>query len=271
MSSKLYELRQMVGRLTSSMKMGTPSGGFGLGTFQSVTLADIYSNGYFNDWWIRFYRGTHRDRSARVMNFVAINGVINFRPNLPTNVDATCLFELHKDFTIEEINDAINLSISMVEDEALQDRVDESLIVIANRHEYVIPSGFLFIDRIFQEGDPANLYPPDGMINSAHWQILRGATPRIWFDNNLVALTTGKRLRIVGQSAQRQLTLDADICQVNATFLVYQAKALLHQSRIRGEGADFQEHKSQLAMAQSLADRERRRLFVSPRGRRIIH
>ena len=268
----LSALRQEIGRWTSSMITGTPSGGYGINTFQCSTLADIYSDDFFNDWWLRFYAGTHKDTTKRVTDFADTNGVVTFKSDLATAVDVTDLFELHKDFTPEEINAAINAAITMVENEALQDKVDATLETAANTYEYDIPTGFLFIDQIFQESGTADRYSPTAdLIDFKHWRILHGTTPKIWFDNDLVTLTTGRNLRVVGQTVQAQLSLDASTCAIKPSFIVYQAKALLHQSRIRSSGSDFEEHQSQMVMAQTLADKERKTIGVTPRGRKVTY
>ncbi len=57
----------------------------------------------------------------------ALNGLLTFGPALAEAVDTTDRFEIYQDFTPQEFIDAINLTISMVEDVALEDVVDESL------------------------------------------------------------------------------------------------------------------------------------------------
>ena len=140
---------------------------------------------YFNDWHGRFYSGTHLNTDFDVVDFAKTAGVVTFDPDLGSAVVVSDLFEMYPDFTPAEINDAINMAISMVEEEALQDKVDVTLVVAASTYEYTIPTGFVFVDQIFQESGTADRYSPSGdLIDVRHWRILDGSTPKIWFDNN---------------------------------------------------------------------------------------
>jgi len=245
---------------------GTPDTNLAVGTFGCAKLA-VYANDYFNDWFGRFYEGTHLNTDFVVTDFVATAGVVSFDPDLGTAVDATDLFEMYPDFTPAEINDAINLAISMVEEEALQDKVDATLAVIASTFEYTIPTGFVYVDQIFQEESTADRYSPSGdLIDYRHWRVLHGSTPKIWFDNNYVSLTTDRNLRLVGQAVQAQLSLDASTCAISKAYIIYQAKANLHFSRVDEQN---DAHWNKLQAAQALADIERKRIRVAGRGRKV--
>ena len=114
MAKKLYELRQAVGRLMSpgdiALVTGTPAATFSTTGFQCAALA-LEEYDYYKDWWGRFYSGTHKDTTFRITGFTQSGGAIVFSPALSSAVDATDLFELHRDFSPEEINNAINLAI----------------------------------------------------------------------------------------------------------------------------------------------------------------
>lgn len=259
-------LRQTVARLVGEVVTGTPDTNLAVGTFGCAKLA-VYADDYFNDWHGRFYAGTHKDTSFTTTDFVKTAGVSTFAPVLGEAVVVGDLFEMYAEFTPEEINNAINLAISMVEEEALQDKVDATLETAASTFEYTIPSGFVFILEIFQESGTADRYSPSGdHIDYRHWRILRGTTPKIWFDNNYVSLTTSRNLRLVGQGIQAQLSLDADTCAINPAFIVYQAKANLHFSRVDEEG---DAHWNKMVAAQKRADDERRHIQVAGRGRKV--
>lgn len=273
------ELRQLLSGLMHGKDtvVGTPSGNvLEAGRFDAAALS-AYPDGYFDDWYGRFYLGTHKDTDFAVSAFQNPDGnkvkaVINIEPDLSAVVEIGDLFEMHQEFTPVEMNNKLNMAISMVEEEALQNKVDASLAVVASTFEYVIPTGLLYIDQIFQEQGTDGRYSASlNLIDTRHWRILLGATPKIWFDSNYVSLTTGRNLRLVGQGIQSELSVDADTSSIPKAFLLYQAKALLHQSLVRGEGAEFDEHRSQMILAQSMADRERERLMVAGRGTRVSH
>jgi hypothetical protein len=260
----LYTLRQRVGRLMGAMHTATPSGGF-LTTATQTKELTVFVDDYFNDWHGRFYAGSNRDTDFEVTDFAKSTGLVTFEPAAAT-VDAQDLLELHSDFTPLEINDAINLSISMVEEEALQRVVDESIQIKASTFEYALPSGIHSIEHIYQEQNTKDRFSAsDDLINTRHWRILHVPT-RIWFDPSYVTLTADRNLRIVGQKVQDQLSLDDDLCSINQVFIVYQAKALLHESRIRGQGSGFEGQTTQMAAAQTRADAEREHIQTSMSG-----
>jgi len=269
MAKYLYQLRQEVADLMGEMVTGTPDTNLAANTFGCAALAG-YEDDYFNDWHGRFYTGTHKDTSfTKVSDFVQTAGVTTFTPSLAAAVEAGDLFEMYPDFTPEEINRAINLAISMVGEEALQDKVDATLETAADTYEYTIPSGFVYIDEIFQESGTADRYSPSAnRIDLRHWRILHGTTPKIWFDNNWVSLTAGRNLRLVGQQSPSELSLDADECDVSEAYIVYQAKANLHFKR-SDEMDDA--HWKKMTGAQTLANLERGRLRVAPRGRKVSY
>ena len=263
-----YTLRQRVGRLMGAMVTGTPSGTYTT-TGMDTTELPVYVDDYFNDWHGRFYAGPNRNTNFEVTDFAKSSGHLTFSP-AATTVVAQDLFELHMDFTPLEMNDMINLAISRVEEEALQDIVDETIQVKDDIYEYTIPTNIYSIDRIYEESSTADRYSAsDDLIDVRHWRVLRGSPAKIWFNNDYVSLTADRNLRIVGQAKQAQLSEDDDTCDINQMFIVYQAKALLHESRIRGEGSGFAGHTTQAQLAQARADEERSRLSVALRGHRV--
>ena len=271
MSTTLYQLRQQVGLLLGSgdmaMVTGTPSASFATTGFQCPSLA-LEEDDYYNDWYLRFYSGTHKGTTVRVTDFAQADGAITFSPALSTVVDETDLFELHRDFSPEEMNNAINLAIQAVEMEALEDKTDESLTIVSGTWEYAVPSGFVYIDAIYQVSDTDSTEM--SYIDLRHWQVInKSGTKYLWFDKNKVSLTADYTLRITGQSKASTLTLDAGTTEISTAFLVQQAKALLHQQRIDGTGGVSEAHDKQMALAQTMADRERPKLFVTPRGWKV--
>ena len=413
MTASLSYLRQATGRLLGigdvAMVTGVPSGGFSTTGFQCSSLA-LDEDSFYLDWYLRIFAGTHKDITRRATASLKANGAITFSPAVTGNIDATDLFELHRDFSPEEINNAINLAISMVGTDALQDKVDESLIAddiltdglfeswisssaltywskggtgsltredtiklegsysaclfsaagidfwiyqskgnpglfsgqaaslyawvkttAANKvrirlydgvntwnsdyhdgkgwlklsienatlstalteltvtvlvgagavvayvdrmwlvsgnkiYEYPIPTGFYTIETITPESSTLGQFNIADRLDPKRWQILGAGTKKIWFKD---ALTAGRKLRLEGQGSPGQLTLDADTTEVPMSYVVQQAKAILHQGRITGTGGVAERHDLQMRLAQSLAERERRDLLVSPRGQKV--
>jgi hypothetical protein len=261
---------------------GTPAATFSTSGFTCGTLA-LEDSDYYNDWWLRFYLGTHKDTTRRVTAFTTTTGAVVFSPVVTGAVDATDLFELHRDFSPEEINNAINLAIQMIETEYLEEKSDATLAVIANTYEYAVPTGFAWIDEIYQEQSNADLYSSSDLIDRRFWKIIdKAGTKYIWFESAYITgvgdpysqtfgLTTGRNLRLVGQGKPSTLTLDAETTNVPMAYLVQQTKALLHQQRIDEVSSSSVSGRqdSQMQIAQRMADREREKLFSTPRGWKV--
>ena len=266
-----YLLRQRVGQLTNGEGLvGTPDGGYSTTGFNSADLA-AYPDDFFNDWHGRFYAGKDKGTNFEVTDFAKTAGATIFSPALSSAAEAGHKFELYQHFSPLEIGNMINVSISMVEREALIDSVDETLKVLSSTtYEYTVPAGFAFVDEIYLEQSTAGRYSVgENLIDYRHWRVLNSTPSRIWFDPSWVSLVAGRKLRLVGQAVQQQLVDDEDLCAINQAFIVYQAKALLHESRIRGPGSDFEAHSTQMALAQSRADAERVGLRVTATGRKV--
>ena len=263
MSTARYTLRQDIGYQMGmgdrAFYMGTPDGTYAVTTFGCAGLA-LEEDDFFIDWFGRFYSGTHKDTDFEVTDFAKSNGVVTFSPALATATVAGDLFELHRDYTPAHINTLINLAIQQVETAALEDKVDDTLLTVASTFVYDLPTGFYTIEEVYQEESTANLYKPSGLLDPKGWQILRATTKRLWIDQNIISLTAARNLRLVGQAKPSVFSADAGTTNVNPNYIVQQVKAWLHQSR--GE-------KEAMAIAQAIADRERRRLYVRPRGKLV--
>jgi len=270
MAQTLAQLCIRLARSVGEAHDVTPTGTYSTTGFAAAALS-AYEDDYFNDWFGHCYAGTNIDTDVEVTDFTTGTGVFVITPAI-TLIDAEDLFYFLPDFRPTELIWAINEAISMVQGEALEDKVDATLETAASTYEYTIPTGFAYVEEIFQERGTADEYSvSDGKVDRMHWRILHGSTPKLWFDPGLWTFTAGRNLRLVGQSEPSLLTGDADDCNVNAAFIVQQAKALLHQSRIRGKGADFEEHESQMRLAQAMANDLREDLFVAGRGEKVAN
>ena len=262
----LYTIRHRVGRLMGAMHTATPNGGFSTTATNTKELA-VYVDDYFNDWHGHFFAGSNRDTDFEVTDSAKANGKLTVSPAASDTIDAQDLLELHQDFAPIEINDFINLAISMVEEEALLDSVDETIQAKAATFEYTIPDMYS-IDRVYLEQGTGDRYSQSGnLIDRRHYRILHSNPPKLWFNDSYVTLTAGRTIRLVGTKVQAQLVKDDDMCSISQVFVVYQAKALLHESRIRGE--DFEGHTIQMRLAQARANEEREGMLVPMRGIKV--
>ncbi len=267
-----YQIRQSIGASMGGqetvMVTGVPRGPLLNISFLCEALK-LEEDDYYNDWYGRFYAGTHIGTNFRVRDFAAYNGLVVFSPSVTSEVDTTDLFELHRDFSPSEIDRKINESIIMVQDEALEDMADDTVEIVEGTYEYVVPPGFAFIDEIIQ-GNADDEFPENGRIDRRWYQIIsKSGTKYIRFNDQTVSLADGCKLRIIGQTKPSLLNTDSATTNINYAWIVQQAKALLHQSRVDGSSGISERHDAQYQIAQANADRLRSRIQVAPRGWKV--
>jgi hypothetical protein len=102
-------------------------------------------------------------------------------------------------------------------------------------------------------------------IDYRHWRILPASTPRIWLDSPYVTLTAGRHLRVIGEKSQDELVAETDLLYISSPYVIYQAKALYHESKVGSPGAV--DHTAQTIMAQQRADIERTKITTVSMGR----
>ncbi len=128
MSKTQVVLRQRVQGTMGDFWMGTPSGTYSTTGFACAGLVGMFSDDYFNDYWIHFYAGTHIGKWGRVTDYTDSTATFVITPELTGAVDATDLFELSPLFSSQDVNRELDTSIDMVCDEALQPKTNESII-----------------------------------------------------------------------------------------------------------------------------------------------
>jgi hypothetical protein len=243
-------------------------------TTMGIPKLSPYPDDYFNDWFGRFYLGQLAGTDFQVEDFdqqktpALTDGIVEFKPAASTTVTTKDYFEMYPVFSAGEMDDAINLAIVSIEDDALQDKRDDSITVItSSTYEYSIPDGFVYISEVIMEQDTSGRFSDSlDTIDPIYWRILPGTPPKLLFDSNYVSLTAGRKLRLIGQQAAPELTSDADICSVDQAFVLYQAKANLHLAKIEESG---DEHYRKMVVAQARAHEEREGIHVAGHGERV--
>ena len=248
--------------LTGQQEVHSPGTDFATTTF-GVAALGAYENDYFNQWFGRTLEGTHRNTNFIVRDFVKTNGVVTVEETAAVAYDASDRFFMVPDYPIPELIRAINLAITTVEHEALEAAVDDNLVTVAAQFEYDVPPDFHSVEEIFLESGTADRYRNTDRIDTRHWTIKPGSEPKLWFDADLVSLTAGRNLRVVGQKVAAQLVDDDDLTLVPMAFLLYQAKANVHFGRI--DDLD-DSHDRKMALSQVRADSERVRVRKAARG-----
>jgi len=283
LGTPLYEVcERLIPMMGEGATGGVPDGSLSTTAFDCAALG-IRADDFYDDYYGRFRSGPLRGTSFTVTGFdqeatvgnTTTRGKVTFTPPASVAVTAADIFYLSVEFRPEELVSAVNLAIAMVSQKALSDITSDTLTVATDAsgntlYEYTVPSGIDYIEQVYMESADAGRYSHSGnRIDERHWRIRRGPTPRLWFDDDLVSLTADRHLRIVGQRYAQELSADSDETTIDPGWLVFQAKALLHQSRIRGSGADFEEHETQMRLSQAMADSRRYLVEVMPRGVRV--
>jgi hypothetical protein len=264
-ATKLSKVCIMLADLMGEIATGTPDGTLATNTFADDALSHKEDD-YFKDWFGRTFEGTHRGTNFVISDFVSTSGVVTVKVALATAYDASDKFYMLQDYTVPELINAINLSVSMVEEEALEASVDENILTVSGVYEYDVPQGMYSIEYIVMESGTTDRYSFDrDVVDPRHWTVLNGPEPKIWFDDDISGLTSGRNLRVIGQKVAAQLPEDDDdaTTQVALSYLIHQAKANLHFSHAAEIG---DAHALKMDLAQKRADMERPRLAVSSRG-----
>jgi len=228
-----------------------------VGVVTSLTDA----NDYYNDWWMHIFAGVNVGEKRKVSDFVSATN-ITVSPAFTANLTTNSQFELHKMFSIDQYNDAINRAIETGKDEYLIDKVDETTTLVADQYEYNMTNlGFRYINAIYLEDQTDDGYwYSNGYIDNNCWDILRnGTAPYLVFNDAAYPIGSslaGLKLRIIGQSVQTILSNDAATCALPPEFIIQQARAILYDQK-KG-------YEQQADRAQAKAIIERRRMVMSP-------
>ena len=251
-SNTRLQLRHLVSYAMRDLVLGvvaSPSSG----SFVCATRDWEVPDDHFNDYVDLFcYSGTGIGTSAKPTNWVNSTHTLTFLP--AATLTAADLVELHQRFTVEEYNNAINHAIDLAANEALMDRVDESVSLVTATYQYNIPTQFLYIDTLHVSDQDGNFGSRDPLDNLSEWRPVKKATAVIEFIKKNFSPVTGTTLRITGSASPGRLETDAEVCPIDPEYVLQAAKAYLHQSRIRGNAKDPEDHEGQMKLARSLAE-----------------
>jgi hypothetical protein len=241
----------------------------GSGTF--VCTAWEHPDDYFNKWTEVFcYSGIGIGTTGNPTDWVNSTHTLTFLP--AATLTTADLVELHRTWVTVEYNDAINLAIEDVVDDALTMEVDITLSLTASTYQYTIPAAFVYIHKLEMESSTSGLFNEQDAIDNQYWRIVPGVTNKIEFISDMWAPTAGRKLRISGLQKSSTLATDAATTGISPNYLAYQAAAYLHASRIRGTSSDVEDHKSQFAFWQSKADMAKARIRTAlPPGSRKVY
>lgn len=225
-SSTLSSLIQSVALSFDDCIICTPSAAGTTNTVICNTL--LKTNDYYNGMEGHCYSGTLKDLTAEVVDFTSSTYTITFAPSAASNTAVTDLFQLHKKYTYRQYKDAINRAIEMVKAEYLLNKIDDTLVQVADTYSYAIPTTFRYISEVWvSDEDTHTLF--ETQIDKSRWRITKdAAAPTIVFDDEY---TTGCHFRLVGQTWQQSLSSDSSVCYLPPEYVIQTARALLITQR----------------------------------------
>jgi hypothetical protein len=158
-----YELRQSIASACGDLVLVAPqSGAAGKTDLVDTNLPEAAD--FYNYWSLGFYAGDNIDVIRAVTTWVLTTHTLSFAA-VTAVVDTADLAELHKKFTMEQYNDAINRAIRRSQRFFKYPNVDETLHFMAYKlgesrymkREYDIPSGFDYISDVWVESTQRHL------------------------------------------------------------------------------------------------------------------
>lgn len=222
-------------------------------------------------WDVYIYEGTNIGAGAQATAFTPASDQITLAPAFASVIDNTSRYELHHRFTVAEYNYAIDRALDLVREQLLVATHNAGTVLVANQYEYAFDTvenlplrNFHYFTEIIMESSTEGVYNGEDIISPKYWRILpagfQSAYSKLWFDKALWSPTAGRKLRILGLVPHDVLTSDDSTLYFGQAFILYQAKAFLHESKIRPGGIDLEAQRDQMLIAQQRADFERRRI-----------
>ncbi len=262
------QLRHLTASLVNDLITGTVVSP-GSGTFVCTQRDWEKPDDFFNDYIQVFcYYGTGVDTDGNPTDWLNSTHTLTFAP--AATLTAGDLVEMHRTWTVSEMNDAVNHAIEMVAKEALVHKVDTSLELATDTYQYTLPTQFLFVQSVEIESATADRYDKESPIDPRYWRIVPASTIKLEFVSERWTPTNGRNLRVTGLASPSVLDTDGEECPINPAYISYQAAALLHQSRIRGTDVDSEMHATQMTLCQAMADKVRATLRVSTSGMKAV-
>jgi len=251
-SNSRIVLRHLLSQLMNDLITGTVDASPASGNFVCAETDWERADDFFNDFVEMFcYSGTGVGTSGKPTNWVNSTHRLTFLP--AATLTATDLVEMHRRFTVTEYNTAINYAIDMVANDALVDRVDETIVLTAGTYQYDLPTQFLYIDGIWISDDNDD-WVDEVPLDPRYWRAIKKSTLKLEFIKNLYSPVTSRTVRIVGTASPSILDTDAEVSPIDPEYLIQAAKAFLHQSRIRSNAKDPEDHEGQMQLARVLAE-----------------
>ena len=198
-------------------------------------------NDYFNDHYfeVYVYQGTNIGLTRQVTDWVLSTYLLTVHTAYPEACDATSYIELHRIFSTDDYNKAINLAIESLAGKYLVDVKDETVVLVADTYEYDLPLNFLYLHRVTTENEAGGgRFYDSAVIDPRDWSIIKSYPPKLKLDRRYYSVTAGKDLRLEGQGSQDVVSADASLIYLPPDWLVQKAITFLPQNKIQANALD---------------------------------
>ena len=189
---------------------------------------------YFNDHYfeVYVYQGTNIGLTRQVTDWVLSTYLLTVHSAYPAACDATSYIELHRIFSTDDYNKAINLAIESIKPFYLIDSIDVTTVLVADTYEYTLPVDFVYVHKITTENavDDGKFYD-SAIIDNRDWSLI--SSRKLKLDRARYSPTAGKDLRIEGHKVQSTLSADTGICYLPTDYIVNKAITFLPQEKIQ--------------------------------------
>lgn len=273
----LLEIRQDVSRLVEGTE------GFLTGKVEAVaatlnppiqrTITDyarMESDQAIRGWKFHCYSGSGAGYGGRVAssNMASYSFVVSptSASTDGTAVAADSLYELHRHFSVEDLDSYIRLAILEVQDTCLVPISWSQDALASPTTEYSIPAGFSHVHAI-------DIEVTDGYwveVVPACWKIIRSVR-KIRLDPTVVARYSGCAFRIRGFRPPQVPLIDDQGIDVRPSFVTYRAAAFACESKTLGRASDPEGFSQKMGLFESRAEAERVRIArrLPPNTRRV--
>ena len=180
--------------------------------------------------------------------------------------DATSYIELHRIFTTDEYNKAINLAIEALAGKYLVDIIDDTTITLAtDTYEYALPTSMLYLYKVTTEDKVAgDIFYEKDEIDPRDWSIMKSYPPQLKLRYGYYSITAGKDLRLEGQGTQPTVSANTDVIYLPPDWVVQKAITFLPVAKIQSGGLD------QIYAQAMVASAREPRNWANPRAQAIV-
>ncbi len=189
---------------------------------------DYYNNHKYH---VYIYAGTNIGVDKRVTDWDLSAFLATVHSAYAAACNATSKAEMHRIFTEAELRSAINLAINHIGERYLIDFIDVSTTLVADTHEYTLPSNVSHITRITTEQTTdSGVFRNQNIIDVRSWDLI---SPRkLKLDARYYTVSAGKDLRIEGHQMQATATADTSVIKIPPDWLVEKAITFLPLNKI---------------------------------------